>query len=160
MFWTRLGCVARTFMWRKQSLKQCASLETPFTRFNRLSNRLFNRLDNRLYRVNGVLSVHSAFFLHTCRRADRDGVDRSPDVARLQQICGSGAVLQRVSAVQRSAGGRQRPSTAVNVDQSATGRHLSRPVPAPARRGVPRRVRVCPTYADTLRYDRHTTRSY
>ena len=24
---------------------------TPFTRYNRLSNRLYNRLDNRLYRV-------------------------------------------------------------------------------------------------------------
>ena len=25
---------------------------TPFTRYNRLSNRLYNRFDNRLYRVN------------------------------------------------------------------------------------------------------------
>ena len=26
--------------------------DTPFTRYNRLSNRLYNRFDNRLYRVN------------------------------------------------------------------------------------------------------------
>jgi len=26
--------------------------KTPFTRYNRLSNRLYNRFDNRLYRVN------------------------------------------------------------------------------------------------------------
>jgi len=29
-----------------------ATRETPFTRYNRLSNGLYNRLDNRLYRVN------------------------------------------------------------------------------------------------------------
>ena len=28
--------------------------KAPFTRYNRLSNRLYNRFDNRLYRVNGV----------------------------------------------------------------------------------------------------------
>ena len=28
--------------------------ETPFTRYNRLSDRLFDRFVNRLYRVNGV----------------------------------------------------------------------------------------------------------
>jgi len=29
-------------------------INTPFTRCNRLSNRLFNRFNNRLQRVNGV----------------------------------------------------------------------------------------------------------
>jgi len=28
--------------------------QSPFTRYNRLSNRFFNRFDNRLYRVNGI----------------------------------------------------------------------------------------------------------
>jgi len=35
---------------------------TPFTRYNRFSNRLYNRFDNRLYRVNGV-------YLFRCRFA-------------------------------------------------------------------------------------------
>jgi len=30
------------------------SWNTPFTRYNRLSNRLYNRIDNRLYRVYGA----------------------------------------------------------------------------------------------------------
>jgi len=32
----------------------------PFTRYNRLSNRLYNRYDNRLYRVNGALHYSSS----------------------------------------------------------------------------------------------------
>jgi len=35
-------------------LRQCGKCKAPFTRYNRLSNRLYNRFDNRLYRVNGV----------------------------------------------------------------------------------------------------------
>jgi len=31
-----------------------AAADIPFTRYNRLSNRLKNRFDNRLYRVNGL----------------------------------------------------------------------------------------------------------
>jgi len=33
--------------------------EAPFTRYNRLSNRLSNWFDNRLYRVNGVWQYHT-----------------------------------------------------------------------------------------------------
>ena len=42
-------------VWRKCSSYNkiySAVSETPFTRYNRLSNRLYNRIDNRLYRVN------------------------------------------------------------------------------------------------------------
>jgi len=44
---------------------------TPFTRYNRLSNRLYNwfdnRLDNRLYRVNGALQI-SVLCVHVLMR--------------------------------------------------------------------------------------------
>jgi len=38
-----------------------ASPDTPFTRYNRLSNRFDNRFDNRLYRVNGTSEFRSDF---------------------------------------------------------------------------------------------------
>ena len=40
----QLNCIARTI--------HNVLDNTPFTRYNRLSNRLYNRFDNRLYRVN------------------------------------------------------------------------------------------------------------
>ena len=54
--WTRT-MDRRLVRWRERSQNSAVRItnirsETPFTRYNRLSNRLYNRFDNRLYRVN------------------------------------------------------------------------------------------------------------
>ena len=47
-------------------------IQTPFTRYSRLFNRLFGRFDNRLYRVNWVTGTRIALYRRwaTCRAVD------------------------------------------------------------------------------------------